>query len=306
MDIINSGLSNAGGTKTIPITVKILDRPGGPRGPLNVTGVTADQCYLSWSDPSQDGGANILHYVIEKRDTSRLSWTVVDSNVKSISYKVTKLLAGDEYIFRVMAVNKYGIGEPLESEPITAHSPFKLPSAPSMPEASVITRESMVVTWNVPDNDGGSEIQCYHIEKRDKDGVRWTKCNRQPLKYLHFKVSGLTEGHFYEFRVSAENEVGVGEISEPSLFYRACDATQPPGPTIHPKVTDHSATTVSLSWGKPLSDGGAFIRGYIIEMKEVSQEEWIICTPSNWYTINMLYCDKSEGKCRVQLPYLCI
>lgn len=272
-------LRNTGGTKTIPIKVRVLDRPGPPTGPLNITGIMSDRCNLIWTAPSQDGGANISHYILEKRETSRLSWTQVDSNIHTTSYKVTKLLTGDEYIFRVMAVNKYGIGDPLESEAIIACNPYKPPSAPSTPEASEITKDSMVLSWNVPESDGGTEIIGYHLEKRDKDGVRWTKCNRQKLSDLHFKVTGLSEGHFYEFRVAAENAAGVGVVSDLSLFYRAVNATTPPGPPHHPKVTDHSTSSVSLIWGKPATDGGAYIKGYIVEMKEANAEEWTTCTP---------------------------
>uniref|UniRef100_A0A8C1MXP5 Titin n=1 Tax=Cyprinus carpio TaxID=7962 RepID=A0A8C1MXP5_CYPCA len=239
----------------------------------------SDKCHLSWSEPSQNGGANISHYILEKRETSRLSWTVVDSNISTVNYNVTKLLPGDEYIFRVMAVNKYGIGEPLESEAIIARNPYKPPSVPSTPEANEITKDSITLSWNAPESNGGAEITGYHLEKRDKDGVRWTKCNRQKLANLHFKVTGLSEGHFYEFRVSAENEAGVGEFSDLSLFYRAINATTPPSPPHHPKVTDHTSSSVSLSWGKPATDGGAYVKGYIVEMKEVSSEEWIVCTP---------------------------
>uniref|UniRef100_A0AAR2LG40 Titin n=1 Tax=Pygocentrus nattereri TaxID=42514 RepID=A0AAR2LG40_PYGNA len=272
-------LTNSGGTKTVPITVRVLDRPGPPTGPLRVIGIMSDKCDLFWTEPSQDGGANISHYIVEKRETSRLSWTLVDANIQATSYKVTKLLRGDEYIFRVMAVNKYGISDTLESEAIIARNPFTPPSKPSTPEASDITKDSMVLSWNVPDSDGGTEIIGYHLEKRDKDGVRWTKCNRQKLTDLHFKVTGLSEGHFYEFRVSAENEAGVGELSDLSLFYRAINATTPPGPPHHPKVTDYTSSSVSLAWGKPAHDGGAYVKGYIVEMKEVSAEEWTICTP---------------------------
>lgn len=272
-------LSNSGGTKTIPITVKVLDRPGPPTGPLRITGVMSDKCNLFWSEPSQNGGANISHYILEKRETSRLSWTVVDSNIPTVSYKVTKLLQGDEYIFRVKAVNKYGVGEPLESEAVIARNPYKPPSAPSTPEAREITKDSMILSWNAPESDGGTEITGYHLEKRDKDGVRWTKCNRQKLTDLYFKVTALSEGHFYEFRVAAENEASMGEFSDLSLFYRAINATTPPGPPHHPKVTDHTNSSISLSWGKPSSDGGAYVKGYIVEMKEVSSEDWIICTP---------------------------
>lgn len=286
-------LVNVGGVKMIPINVKVLDRPGPPDGPLEVKGVRAEKCYLHWNHPSHDGGASISHYIIEKRETSRLSWTVVEPKIQAISYKVTKLLPGNEYIFRVTAVNKYGVGEPLESEPVIARNPFTVPSAPSTPEVSAVTRDSIVLTWERPEENGGAEIEGYILEKRDKDGIRWTKCNKKRLNDLRFRCTGLTEGHYYEFRVSAENAAGTGKPSAPSQYIKACDATYPPGPPSNPKVTNHSSNTVSLTWSRPIYDGGAPITGYVIEMKEAGDDEWIICSPptgvqSTNYTVKKL------------------
>uniref|UniRef100_A0A667WX56 Titin n=1 Tax=Myripristis murdjan TaxID=586833 RepID=A0A667WX56_9TELE len=218
---------------------------------------------------------------------------MVEPKIQAVSYKITKLLPGNEYIFRVTAVNKYGVGEPLESDPVIARNPFTTPSAPSTPEAGAITRDSIVLTWERPENNGGAEIEGYILEKRDKDGIRWTKCNKKRLNDLRFRCTGLTEGHSYEFRVSAENAAGVGKPSAPTEYIKACDATYPPGPPNNPKVTDHSSTTVSLSWSRPIYDGGAAISGYVIEMKEVAEEEWTVCTPptgvqATHYTVKKL------------------
>lgn len=79
-------LSNVGGTKTIPITVKVLTGQGLPEGPLKVSGVTAENVTLAWNPPLQDGGASISHYIIEKRETSRLSWTQVSTEVQAPIY----------------------------------------------------------------------------------------------------------------------------------------------------------------------------------------------------------------------------
>ena len=291
-------LQNLGGVKTFPITIKVLDKPGPPVGPIKVTGVMADRCIVSWSEPALDGGANITHYILEKRETSRLSWTVAAPSIKALYYKIVNLMAGSEYLFRVRAVNKYGVGDYLETEPVVARNPYKPPSAPGGPEASQITKDSIVLSWTAPEHSGGIEIDGYHLEKRDKDGVRWTKCNRQKLTETHFKVTGLMTDHFYEFRVAAENQAGMGELSELSLMYRASDATTQPGPPHHPKVTDYTKSSVSLSWGKPHSDGGAYIKGYIVEMREYTprpeeaeeaevapaveaavEKEWSMCTP---------------------------
>ena len=44
---------------------------------------------------------------------------------------MTKLLKGNEYIFRVTGVNKYGVGESLESMAVKALDPFTVPSPPT-------------------------------------------------------------------------------------------------------------------------------------------------------------------------------
>lgn len=273
-------LSNTGGATSIPVNVKVLDRPGPPDGPLKVKVVSAEKCNLHWNPPLNDGGAGISHYIIEKRETSRVTWTQVEPHVEAVSYKVTKLVPGKEYIFRIAAVNKFGVGEFLESDPFTAQNPFTTPSAPSTPTASAVTGDSVVLTWERPETDGGSEIDGYIVEKCDKEGVRWTRCNKRRLNDLRFRCTGLTEAHYYQFRVLAENAGGVGAPSEPSEYIKVCEATYPPGPPTNPRVTDYSSNAVSLTWSKPIYNGGAAITGFVVEIKEAAEDEWIMCTPS--------------------------
>uniref|UniRef100_A0A8C6STM0 Titin n=1 Tax=Neogobius melanostomus TaxID=47308 RepID=A0A8C6STM0_9GOBI len=273
-------LSNIGGTTTVPVIVKVLDKPGPPDGSIKVKVISAEKCNLHWNPPVNDGGATVTHYVIEKRETSRVTWTGVDSQVEGVSYKVSKLVPGKEYIFRIAAVNKYGIGDFLETEPFIAQNPYTTPSAPSIPVASAVAGDSIVLTWERPTSDGGSEIDGYILEKRDKDGVRWTKCNKRRLNDLRFRCTGLTEGHYYQFRVCAENAAGLGTPSEPSDYIKVCDVTYPPGPPTNLKSPGHSRSTVSLSWSKPIYDGGSAITGFVVEMKEAGEEEWTECPTS--------------------------
>uniref|UniRef100_A0A665TLF6 Titin n=1 Tax=Echeneis naucrates TaxID=173247 RepID=A0A665TLF6_ECHNA len=240
-------LTNVAGTKTVPFSVKVLDRPGPSEGPLTVSNVTEEKCSLSWLPPRHDGGASVSHYIIQKRETSRLAWTVVSSDCGATMFKVTKLLKGNEYIFRVMAVNKYGVGEPLESVPVVMRNPFVSPGSPRELEITNITRDSMTVCWNRPETTGGSDITGYIIEKRDRAGVRWTKCNKRRVTDLRFRVTGLTEDHEYEFRVSAENTAGVGQPSPPTPYNKACDPTFEPGPPTNAHVVDTTKDSVSLA-----------------------------------------------------------
>uniref|UniRef100_A0A3P9CQW4 Titin n=1 Tax=Maylandia zebra TaxID=106582 RepID=A0A3P9CQW4_9CICH len=267
------------GSKTIPFSVKVLDRPGPSEGPLTISNVTEEKCSLSWLPPRHDGGASISHYIIQKRETSRLAWTVVCSDCKATMFKVTKLLKGNEYIFRVMAVNKYGTGEPLESAPVIMRNPFVPPGAPQDLEITNITRDSMTVCWNRPETSGGSDIVGYIVEKRDRAGVRWTKCNKRRVTDLRFRVTGLTEDHEYEFRISAENAAGVGQPSPSTTYLKACDPTFEPGCPTNVHVVDTTRDSICLAWHRPIYDGGCEIQGYAVEITKADEEEWAICTP---------------------------
>lgn len=101
----------------------VSDSPG-PCGKLTVSRVTEEKCTLAWSLPQEDGGAEITHYIVERRETSRLNWVIVEGECLTLSYVVTRLIKNNEYTFRVRAVNKYGLGVPVESEPIVARNSF--------------------------------------------------------------------------------------------------------------------------------------------------------------------------------------
>ena len=102
-----------------------IEAPGAPEG-LEITEVQRNSITLKWSPPTYDGGAPITGYVIEKRDMKRPTWTSAGKAPKDTTeFCVEKLLEGSEYLFRVIAENKKGQGQPCEiSEAVTAKSPY--------------------------------------------------------------------------------------------------------------------------------------------------------------------------------------
>ena len=96
----------------------------------------------------------------------------------------------------------------------------------------------------------------------------------------------MAEDHEYEFRLSAENAAGIGELSIPTQYYKACDPTFKPGPPSNVHVVDTTNNSISVAWGKPTSDGGCAIQGYIVEISKAEEEEWTMCTPPTGLRVN--------------------
>lgn len=66
--------------------------------------------------------------------------------------------------------------------------------------------------WEPPIADGGSEITNYIIEKRETSRANWALVTSNIHGHItDCSVEKLIEGHEYEFKVSAENQYGVGD-----------------------------------------------------------------------------------------------
>ncbi|KAK5920273.1 hypothetical protein CgunFtcFv8_024100 [Champsocephalus gunnari] len=259
-------VSNSAGTASAHAKVNVLDRPG-PVMDLKVSGITTDRCHLSWEVPEDDGGCEIYNYIIEKCETKRGVWSVHSNAIITNQAKVTRLVEGNEYIFRVRAENKMGPGPAEESEAIVAGTQFSVPDAPEAPEITKIGKHEMTVEWAEPEKDGGKSITGYLLEKREEHAVRWSPVVKEPIPSTRYTVTGLLPLHDYQYRVKAVNEIGVGSASKPSLAITAKDTVEPPAPPTSLKVVDSTKSSVSLSWTKPVSDGGAPIIGYVVELR---------------------------------------
>lgn len=266
-------VANPAGTKTVALNVTVLDVPAAPIGPIEILEVTPDSMMIEWRPPKDDGGSPITGYIVEKRESNKETWGGVSSGSLATGLNISRLQRGAEYVVRIRAENKMGIGAPLESKPTVAEHSFMPPSPPGKPQSSDIAEDAVTLSWTMPLSDGGSQITGYIIERRHLGG-KWIRVNKKPYKDMKYRVLGLFEGSEYEFRVFAENIAGYSGPSPISDPCKPCRPITVPSHPINPKVKDYSKNTADLVWTKPTKDGGSPILGYTVEMKKADTEEW--------------------------------
>ncbi|XP_050067771.1 twitchin isoform X12 [Anopheles maculipalpis] len=222
---------NDSGSVSCNVNVHVTGLPGPPTGPLLVSHVTKNMCTVSWKPPAYDGGRKVTHYIVERRDIKSQHWLIVSNYVKESQLIIKGLIEGSEYLFRVSAVNENGIGPALEGvDPIKARGPYDLPSPPGVPIIHEVGGDFVNLEWEKPVSDGGARIQGYWIEKREQDTDTWQRVNTTLCVICTINCANLVEGRHYEFRVAAQNEIGVSEFSKASQLVKVedPDVVKPP------------------------------------------------------------------------------
>lgn len=118
-------LENKVGKKKAQIKVKVIGRPSAPEGPMLFEEIQANSVKLSWKVPTDNGGSEILGYIVERREATRNAWYTVDSRVTDTQLVVKALREGTEYHFKVTAENTFGVSSSLKSEqPLVPKTPL--------------------------------------------------------------------------------------------------------------------------------------------------------------------------------------
>lgn len=103
----------------------ITDVPDAPQnvmvGIVNRFGAT-----VTWQPPLFDGGSEIMSYIIELRDRTSVKWEpAMAVRAEDRTAALNDVVENKEYIFRVRAENKAGIGMPsAATDPVKIMDPI--------------------------------------------------------------------------------------------------------------------------------------------------------------------------------------
>ena len=219
--------------------------PGSPTG-LTATADGQTEIDLSWTVPSDDGGAAITGYKIEV-STNGSSWSdlAADTKSTSASYSHTGLTAGSTRHYRVSAINSAGTGPASDSDSATTDA-ASAPGAPTGLTATADGQTEIDLSWNAPADDGGAAITGYKIEV-STNGSSWSDLaadtGSTSASYSH---TGLTAGTTRHYRVSAINSAGTGPVSNTDSA--TTDAASAPDLTVDAPTVNDSTVDVDDSF----------------------------------------------------------
>jgi ELWxxDGT repeat protein len=244
--------------------LNIVTPPGVPTGLTGTPG--AASVALSWVAPASNGGLPINDYVVQYRRASVATWsTLADGVSAATNASVTGLVAGANYMFRVIARNDAGDGLPSTSIAATVLTP---PGAPTGLKAAGGAGQA-VLNWTAPASAGSRPITDYVVEFRRASVAAWSVFADGVSTATTATVTGLVGGANYVFRVSARSTAGDGV---PSTTAVATILTPPSPPQWISAVAGQGSAT--LAWTLPSSQGSSPITDYVIEYRRLSSAVW--------------------------------
>ena len=150
---------------------------------------------------------------------------------------------------------------------------FGKPTIPTGPlEVSEVTKKSCLLKWKPSEDNGGSPIIHYEIEKFEESLGSWLPAGN--TKGCSINIRSLVEGKSYKFQVRAVNKDGDSPDLETENFILAKDEFDKPSPPGKPKMVNWGPNWAELSWKAPDENGGAEIQRYKVEMRNVDKRAW--------------------------------
>jgi fibronectin type 3 domain-containing protein len=234
--------------------------------PLSVSAACGDcEATLSWTEPSDDGGAEITDYKIYRGTSAETMTYLTNTGNTLTSFKDSTAENDVTYYYCISAVNSIGGGARCEAVCATPRAGEYVPGAPQ--SLNVVAGDEKVnLSWNAPLCDGNSAITGYKVYKGTTSGnltelIPLAKApGTIPTALEDTAVSNGTE---YFYAVTAINEIGESSKSSENAATPRPDPTAPGTPQTL-TVAMVTEGVLDVSFLEPTSDGDSEITKYII------------------------------------------
>jgi len=205
-----------------------------------------------------------------RREIKNSSTVLIDNTDYASKCSVLNLERADTGTFSFRAENAHGSAE--VSIEVNVMVPPQKPRGPM--RIDNITGEGCEASWNKPEDDGGSPVQYYVVEKAQGTGESWYACGRVTAPQTEVQVKGLTQDKDYRLRVIAVNAMGESEPLVCVDSFITENPFQTPGAPGRPELKDWDSDHFDMKWAAPRNDGGARISGYELEARLWKDPNW--------------------------------
>jgi hypothetical protein len=189
----------------VPLEYAHADTTPLPPTNLKAQAISSSQINLTWNVPVNATQSNVNGYKIETDVGCVGFFTVLITNTTATSYLNNNLISGLCYGYRVFALNSAGSSS---SSNVSSATTFSISSAPTGLVVTPVSSSSLKLSWNVPADNGGTQITGYQIQRNGTIVVANTGNNK-----TSFTDSNLPAMHQQTYRIAAWNNVGLGMFS---------------------------------------------------------------------------------------------
>ncbi|KAH6937197.1 hypothetical protein HPB50_025982 [Hyalomma asiaticum] len=165
----------------------------------------------------------------------------------------------DSSLFSCYAENAYGRDD--TNFQVVVQEP---PDKPRGLEATQTTSRSVTLSWS-PAYSGNSPVLKYLLEHKLREGFWEQDSHVSVIESTEFShvVSGLRPKTSYEFRLRAENSIGLSESSDTLVV--TTDEEAPTGAPQNIRVTPTGSRSLHVTWKPPLDEeSNGLVQGYYV------------------------------------------
>ena len=227
---INVEVQDLSASATIDIAV--VDVPSKPRK-LQIVETIGTSVQLKWEAPTDNGNLDILGYSVDKRDKRSgpdSEWYVVYDKVRHCNANIDELILGNDYQFRVRAINEVGAGEGTATKEFATilkeTTTYVKPAYPEMnfdinPEFTTALNNRKIML-------GYSGTITCALKASPRPKIRWFKNKMEIIDNPKYKMSwgqGIIQLEIRRARLSDAGTYTVQAENELGTVTQSCDVS---------------------------------------------------------------------------------